>query len=155
MLLLSWLYREAGATSTQVSVYRDYIPCARRLSRRARLSLKTGHHRDAPKPSVPGPVVETMRRPHLRVERIPMGRTGEIEEVASLVAWLASSECSFSTGATFDISGGRADVLAGFPSPVVRLCSDEVRNFFHSAHRWDDLEPRAILGPIRDAPTIL
>ena len=42
------------------------------------------------------------------VERIPMGRTGEIEEVASLVAWLASSECSFSTGATFDISGGRA-----------------------------------------------
>ena len=42
------------------------------------------------------------------VERIPMGRTGEIEEVASLVAWLASSECSFSTGAVFDISGGRA-----------------------------------------------
>ena len=42
------------------------------------------------------------------VERVPMGRTGEIEEVASLVAWLASSECSFSTGAVFDISGGRA-----------------------------------------------
>ena len=42
------------------------------------------------------------------VERIPMGRTGEVEEVASLVAWLASSECSFSTGAIFDISGGRA-----------------------------------------------
>ena len=42
------------------------------------------------------------------VDRIPMGRTGEIEEVASLVAWLASSECSFSTGAVFDISGGRA-----------------------------------------------
>ena len=42
------------------------------------------------------------------VERIPMGRTGEIEEVANLVSWLASSECSFSTGAVFDISGGRA-----------------------------------------------
>lgn len=42
------------------------------------------------------------------VERIPMGRTGEISEVASLVAWLASEECSFSTGAVFDISGGRA-----------------------------------------------
>jgi len=42
------------------------------------------------------------------VERIPMGRTGEIEEVATLVSWLASSECSFSTGAVFDISGGRA-----------------------------------------------
>ncbi len=42
------------------------------------------------------------------VERIPVGRTGEIEEIAALVAWLASAECSFSTGAVFDISGGRA-----------------------------------------------
>ena len=42
------------------------------------------------------------------LERIPMGRTGEVSEVAALVAWLASKECSFSTGAVFDISGGRA-----------------------------------------------
>ena len=42
------------------------------------------------------------------LERIPMGRTGEVSEVAALVAWLASRECSFSTGAVFDISGGRA-----------------------------------------------
>ena len=42
------------------------------------------------------------------VERIPMGRTAEIEEIAALVAWLASEECSFSTGAVFDITGGRA-----------------------------------------------
>ena len=42
------------------------------------------------------------------LERVPMGRTAEIEEIAALVAWLASSECSFSTGAVFDISGGRA-----------------------------------------------
>lgn len=42
------------------------------------------------------------------VERIPMGRTGKIEEISSLVAWLSSEECSFSTGAVFDISGGRA-----------------------------------------------
>ena len=42
------------------------------------------------------------------VDRIPMGRMGEIEEIASLVAWLSSSECSFSTGAAFDISGGRS-----------------------------------------------
>lgn len=42
------------------------------------------------------------------IKRIPMGRTAEIEEVGAMVAWLASKECSFSTGATFDISGGRA-----------------------------------------------
>jgi len=42
------------------------------------------------------------------VERIPMGRMGAAEEVAALVCWLASEECSFSTGATYDISGGRA-----------------------------------------------
>ena len=42
------------------------------------------------------------------VDRIPVGRTGEISEIAALVAWLSSDECSFSTGAVFDISGGRA-----------------------------------------------
>lgn len=42
------------------------------------------------------------------VAKIPMGRTGHPFEVAALVAWLASDECSFSTGAVFDISGGRA-----------------------------------------------
>jgi 3-oxoacyl-[acyl-carrier protein] reductase len=39
--------------------------------------------------------------------KIPMGRLGEAEEVAALICWLASEECSFSTAATFDISGGR------------------------------------------------
>jgi NAD(P)-dependent dehydrogenase (short-subunit alcohol dehydrogenase family) len=39
--------------------------------------------------------------------RIPMGRLGEVEEVAALICWLASEECTFSTAATFDISGGR------------------------------------------------
>jgi len=42
------------------------------------------------------------------VEKIPMGRMGKAEEVAALICWLASEECSFSTGATYDISGGRA-----------------------------------------------
>ena len=42
------------------------------------------------------------------LSRIPMGRFGKVEELAALVAWLASEECSFSTGAAFDISGGRA-----------------------------------------------
>lgn len=39
--------------------------------------------------------------------KIPMGRLGEMSEVAALICWLASEECSFSTAATFDISGGR------------------------------------------------
>jgi NAD(P)-dependent dehydrogenase (short-subunit alcohol dehydrogenase family) len=42
------------------------------------------------------------------LSKIPMNRFGEVGEVAALVAWLASAECSFSTGAAFDISGGRA-----------------------------------------------
>jgi 3-oxoacyl-[acyl-carrier protein] reductase len=42
------------------------------------------------------------------VSRIPMGRVGQPEEVAALVSWLCSREVSFSTGAVFDISGGRA-----------------------------------------------
>jgi len=40
--------------------------------------------------------------------RIPLGRMGEASEVASLICWLASDEMTFSTGACFDISGGRA-----------------------------------------------
>jgi len=39
---------------------------------------------------------------------VPLGRPGKPEEVAALVSWLASDECSFSTGAVFDVSGGRA-----------------------------------------------
>lgn len=42
------------------------------------------------------------------IDKIPIKRTVEIREIASLVTWLASEECSASTGAVFDISGGRA-----------------------------------------------
>ena len=42
------------------------------------------------------------------LSKIPMGRFGEPEEVAAMVAWLCSEEASFSTGAVFDLSGGRA-----------------------------------------------
>jgi 3-oxoacyl-[acyl-carrier protein] reductase len=44
----------------------------------------------------------------LLVSKIPMGRVGTPDEVAALVTWLASAECSFSTGAVYDLSGGRA-----------------------------------------------
>jgi NAD(P)-dependent dehydrogenase (short-subunit alcohol dehydrogenase family) len=42
------------------------------------------------------------------LSKIPMGRFVQVEEIAALVAWLSSDECSFATGAVFDISGGRA-----------------------------------------------
>jgi 3-oxoacyl-[acyl-carrier protein] reductase len=56
------------------------------------------------------PILDGITQEHVdyMVERIPMGRMGAAEEVAALACWLASEECSFSTGATFDISGGRA-----------------------------------------------
>ena len=56
------------------------------------------------------PLLAQVSEEHINymVERIPMGRLGQAEEVAALVCWLASEECSFSTGATYDISGGRA-----------------------------------------------
>jgi 3-oxoacyl-[acyl-carrier protein] reductase len=56
------------------------------------------------------PILDGITEEHIgyMVDRIPMGRMGEPEEVAALICWLVSEECSFSTGATYDISGGRA-----------------------------------------------
>jgi 2-dehydro-3-deoxy-L-rhamnonate dehydrogenase (NAD+) len=56
------------------------------------------------------PMLSQMSQEHVdyMVEKIPMGRTGTPEEVAELIAFLASDRMTFSTGATFDISGGRA-----------------------------------------------
>jgi 3-oxoacyl-[acyl-carrier protein] reductase len=56
------------------------------------------------------PILDGLSQQHVdyMVERIPMGRMGTADEVAALACWLASEECSFSTGATYDISGGRA-----------------------------------------------
>ncbi len=41
-------------------------------------------------------------------DKIPMKRTGEVEEIAAVAAFAASPECSFTTGFTFDATGGRA-----------------------------------------------
>ncbi len=56
------------------------------------------------------PILEQLSQEHVdyMLERIPLGRMGEADEVAELVAFLASERLSFSTGATYDISGGRA-----------------------------------------------
>jgi NAD(P)-dependent dehydrogenase (short-subunit alcohol dehydrogenase family) len=55
-------------------------------------------------------IFDQMTQAHIdfMLSKIPIGRFGDVEEVASLVCWLASQECSFSTGAVFDVSGGRA-----------------------------------------------
>jgi len=56
------------------------------------------------------PIFDQLPQSHIdfMLSKIPMGRLGKVDEVASLVCWLASEECSFSTGAVFDVSGGRA-----------------------------------------------
>ena len=55
-------------------------------------------------------IFDQMTRQHIdyMLSKIPMQRFVEVDEIASLVCWLASEECSFSTGGVFDISGGRA-----------------------------------------------
>jgi 3-oxoacyl-[acyl-carrier protein] reductase len=55
-------------------------------------------------------IFDQMTQQHIdfMLSKIPMGRFGAVEEIAALVSWLASEECSFSTGAVFDVSGGRA-----------------------------------------------
>lgn len=55
-------------------------------------------------------IFDQMTQAHIEfmLSRIPMGRFGTVEENAALIAWLVSRECSFSTGAVFDISGGRS-----------------------------------------------
>jgi len=56
------------------------------------------------------PIFDQMSQQHIdfMLSKIPMGRFGELKEIASLICWLASDECSFTTGAVFDCSGGRA-----------------------------------------------
>jgi 3-oxoacyl-[acyl-carrier protein] reductase len=55
-------------------------------------------------------IFDQMTREHIdyMLAKIPMGRFVEVDEIAALVCWLASADCSFSTGGVFDISGGRA-----------------------------------------------
>ena len=55
-------------------------------------------------------IFDQMKQEHIdfMLSRIPLGRFGLVEEVCALICWLASEECSYSTGAVFDVSGGRA-----------------------------------------------
>jgi 2-dehydro-3-deoxy-L-rhamnonate dehydrogenase (NAD+) len=72
---------------------------------------KTGITVNAVTPAaVRTPIFDQMPQTHIdfMLSKIPKSRFGTVDEVASLVCWLASEECSFSTGAVFDVSGGRA-----------------------------------------------
>jgi 3-oxoacyl-[acyl-carrier protein] reductase len=55
-------------------------------------------------------IFDQMTQQHIdfMLSKIPLGRFGTVDEIAAMVCWLASEECSFSTGAVFDLSGGRA-----------------------------------------------
>jgi len=55
-------------------------------------------------------IFDQMSQQHIdfMLSKIPLGRFGTVDEVAAMVCWLASEDCSFSTGAVFDLSGGRA-----------------------------------------------
>jgi 2-dehydro-3-deoxy-L-rhamnonate dehydrogenase (NAD+) len=55
-------------------------------------------------------IFDQMTEEHINfmLSKIPIGRFGQVDEIANLVTWLASEECSFSTGGVFDCSGGRA-----------------------------------------------
>ena len=55
-------------------------------------------------------IFDQMQQSHIdyMLSKIPMGRFAKVEEAAAMITWLASEECTFSTGAVFDLSGGRA-----------------------------------------------
>jgi 3-oxoacyl-[acyl-carrier protein] reductase len=55
-------------------------------------------------------IFDSMTQEHIAfmLSKIPMARFLEVGEAAAMIAWLASEDCSFSTGAVFDLSGGRA-----------------------------------------------
>ena len=56
------------------------------------------------------PIFDSMKPEHIEfmLSNIPMGRFLQVDEAASMIAWLATEDCAFSTGAVFDLSGGRA-----------------------------------------------
>lgn len=56
------------------------------------------------------PIFDSMKQEHIdfMLSKIPMGRFLEVHEAASMISWLATEDCAFSTGAVFDLSGGRA-----------------------------------------------
>ena len=88
---------KAGVISLTKSLSKELAKTAIRVNCVTPAAVKTG-------------MFAQMTQAHIdfMLSKIPMGRFGQVEEIASLVAWLCTEECSFSTGAVFDLSGGRA-----------------------------------------------
>lgn len=88
---------KAGVVSLTKSLGKELAKTGIRVNCVTPAAVKTG-------------MFEQMSQEHIdfMLSKIPMGRFGQVEEIASLVAWLCTEECSFSTGAVFDLSGGRA-----------------------------------------------
>src|SRR5207245_11632690 len=82
------------------------------------------------------------------LSKIPMGRFALIEEIAALVAWLSSEECSFSTGGVFDLSGGRATYQGPSGRSIAAARSASRRTLTQSP------AATASFGAIHDPPTI-
>jgi 3-oxoacyl-[acyl-carrier protein] reductase len=87
---------KAGIIGLTKSIARELASTEIRVNCIAPAAIETQLYRDLPE----------ARREAAR-SRIPIGRVGRVEEVAAMIAWLSSSECSFTTGAIFDLSGGR------------------------------------------------
>ncbi len=88
---------KAGVVSLTKSLGKELAKTGIRVNCVTPAAVKTG-------------MFEQMTQSHIdfMLSKIPMGRFGEVDEIAALVAWLCTEECSFSTGAVFDLSGGRA-----------------------------------------------
>ena len=88
---------KAGVVSLTKSLGKELAKTGIRVNCVTPAAVKTG-------------MFDQMTQAHIdfMLSKIPMGRFGQVEEIAALVAWLCTEECSFSTGAVFDLSGGRA-----------------------------------------------
>lgn len=88
---------KAGVISLTKSLGKELAKTAIRVNCVTPAAVKTG-------------MFSQMTQSHIdfMLSKIPMGRFGEVEEIAALVAWLCTEDCSFSTGGVFDLSGGRA-----------------------------------------------
>ena len=89
--------RKAGVIALTKSLGKELATSGVRVNCVAPAAVKTG-------------IFAQMTEQHIQfmLSKIPMDRFGEIDEVAEMVSWLSSSLCTFSTGAVFDLSGGRA-----------------------------------------------